>query len=417
MEAYTYLGQILDVDPVRLEKLDTAMAERTSESGVMESLMHENRKRVDETLGVLDSRHKPSHEVYEVLRRTILDHEKRLAAYVDTFEGKTEFDRAAAFARKAATAKKGFFLKKRHAEDILRKREPKNVLKFLGAKSVSEVLAKHDVTEVFSSLRFLESQKWMHETFDEVYSRFTPKDFEERDIEVRVLGPEWQEVAKQFVVKKHHNVSHLKEFGVIFLNPVKTNIPGKFLRDTALFLHYFHEIEFYSKLFKRYAEEEHDHFAEKLKMLLRGDVPEKKTVKEGEWLIVQRYLWKEDPKDLRLALPRVNPESMHWARGERDLTECCKAHGGPNLDLWHNLDWVAGVFEKENGNDREPIISFDLEDNAMGLVSFIEGEGEVFTYHQREAMWTKLFEKYVGGEEEMERLLLEHFDKGVIQFT
>ena len=56
------------------------------------------------------------------------------------------------------------------------------------------------------------------------------------------------------------------------------DVPGKFLRDFALLLHYFHEIEFYSKLFKKYSAEEN--FAEKFKSLLRGDVKETMDIKE-----------------------------------------------------------------------------------------------------------------------------------------
>ena len=70
------------------------------------------------------------------------------------------------------------------------------------------------------------------------------------------------------------------------------NVPGKFIRDFALILHYFHEIEFYSKLFKKYAGQ--IDFAGKLKSLLRGDVSESENTAPGEWLIVQRYLWKEN---------------------------------------------------------------------------------------------------------------------------
>lgn len=412
MRTSTDLARILGIDPVALDDLNEVMSEITGRSDVLDNLIDENRRMVDTTLGVLDSRHKPASEVREVLRKTIFKHEKQLMEFINTLDGKDEFERSVTFAKQAATVKKGFFLKKEFAEEILKKRPPETVLRYLNVPDVDVLLRKHDVTEVFSSLRFLESTSWMHKTFEEAYSNFTPKDFEERDIEIKVLGPEWREVAEKFVAKKHHNVSHLKEFGVIFLNPIKMEIPGKFLRDTALFLHYFHEINFYSKLFRRYSEQ--DDFAERLKALLRGDVGKPDTLKDGEWLIVQQYLWKIDPKDPRLFIPHVNPESMHWARGEKDLTACCTAYAHINVGLWHDLDWVASIFEEDG--EEEHIVSFDLEDNAMALVSFAEGENESFTYHQREAMWTKLFSEYAGGEEEMEKLLIENFDKGIIQF-
>jgi len=251
----------------------------------------------------------------------------------------------------------------------------------------------------------------MHETFEKAYSVFTPDDFEERRIEVRVLGPQWREIAKKFVAKKHHNVGHLKEFGTIFLNPIQENIPGKLLRDFALLLHYFHEIQFYSKLFKKYSAS--PDFSNRLKSLLRGDVKEKTEATAGKWLIAQRYLWKEDPGDPRLHLPRVNPESLHWAKGERDFGSYLEKTRYPELALWCGLDWVGGFFL---GTQGEELVSFDLEDNAMSLVSFMEGKEEFFTYHQREALWTKIFSTYVGGEENMEKILLENLERGIITF-
>jgi hypothetical protein len=280
---------------------------------------------------------------------------------------------------------------------------------------MKEVLARYDVFEIWSALRFVESNEWMHQTFEKIYSNLSLNDFEKRDIQIKVLGEEWADLAQKFVAKKHHNVSHLKEFGVIFLNPITENIPGKFLRDFALLLHYFHEINFYSNMFLRYMND--PQFTEKFKSLLRGDVKEYKDLNSLDkdkfhWIIVQRYLWKEDPKDPRLFLPRVNPESLHWARGERDLGLISGVGKKLDLNLWYNLDWVGGIFQ--DGEDE--VISFDLEDNVMSAVAFAENKNDYFNYHQREAMWTKIFSEYVGGEENLEKLLIENFFNGVISF-
>ena len=412
MKTVSDVARVLGVHTADIDRLNEVMSERIGRSDVLLNLINENRSTINNILGVLDSRHKPADEVRKILREKILRHEKQLLAFIDGLEGRDEFEKAVMFASMAATAKRGLFLKKEFAEKILIRRPPQNVLKHMGAASVEDLLKGQDVTEVFSALRFLETDEWMHETFEKEYSNFSADDFEERDIEIKVLGPEWQDVAKKFVAKKHHNVSHLKEFGVIFLNPVREETPGKFLRDTALFLHYFHEISFYSKLFKKYLGE--DDFSNRFKAMLRGDVLETPKLNDGDWLIVQKYLWKVNPQDPRLFIPHVNPESMHWARGERDLTYFGALEPDIDIEGWHDLDWVAGVFEERN--DGENIISFDLEDNAMTLASFMEGENKNFNYHQQEAMWTKLFSDYVGGEEEMERLLIENFDKGVISF-
>lgn len=409
MEKCSYLSNILGVECSVMEDLDKAMFIKTGKEEVLEKVAEENKTRVVTTLDVLDIVGKPAREIRSVLREAVVGHEKQLNKILAMVEGDNEFEKAAVLAGRIAKAGKGFFLKKEYARDILLKREPANLLARLKLKNSSELLEKYDTAEIFSALRFMESDEWMHETFEAAYSGFTAENFEEREIEIRVLGPDWQEAAEKFVSKKYHNVSHLKEFGVIFLNPIKMNIPGKFLRDFALLLHYFHEIEFYSKLFRLYSGREN--FAENLKMLLRGDVPQVYKTEPGEWLIVQKYLFKENPKDPRLFMPRVNPESMHWARGERDLSLFKIPGAELDLSLWHNLDWVGDLFDHE-----KQVVSFDLEDNVMSFVSFMEGKEEVFNYHQREAMWTKIFSEYVGGEAAMEKLLLENFDRGIIRF-
>lgn len=408
------LAKILDVKEFILADLDREMGKITGKRGVLDKVAEENEEIIEKVMRKLNNDNHSAAHVREILRKAIFSHEKQFLSFLKNEEGSTEFEKAANLSRKIAKIGKGFFLKKEFAKEILRKSQPQNLLKYLGYKDVEELLKKEDVTEAFSALRFVESNEWMHKTFEDAYSDFTSDDFEERDIEIKVLGSQWFDIAKKFVAKKHHNVSHLKEFGVIFLNPIKVDIPGKFLRDFALLLHYFHEIEFYSKMFRKYAKE--DDFALHLKSLLRGDVKEVSNIKRKKdivpWLIVQRYLWKEDPKDPRLKIVRMNPEAVHWARGERDLAEFGKRNDQIDLELWGNMDWVGNFFKDE---DKEKFVSFDLEDNAMGLVSFMGGKEEYFSYHQKEAMWTKIFSEYVGGEEEMEKLVIENFDKGIIE--
>jgi hypothetical protein len=412
MEKLDYFSKVLGVDAAMLEKMEAMMIRKTGRLGVLERIVDENTRIVDATLKLLDSKDRSAPHVKSVLRQAILNHEKKVLEALKNAPGKSDFEKAAIMAKKLIKVPCGFFLKKERARQILEKRPPQNLLKYLKASDIKEVLEKYDVTEIFATLRFIESVEWMHETFEVAYSDFTPDDFEKREIEIKVLSDVWIKIAEKFVAKKHHNVSHLKEFGVIFINPIKENIPGKFLRDFALLLHYCYEIKFYSKLFLFY--EKAPDFAIHLKALLRGDVKEVYQSQPGEWLIVQRYLAKDDPKDPRLLLPRVNPESLHWLRGERDLSffNANEKDERMNLKIWNNMDWVGGIFK--NGEDN--VISFDLEDNAMSLVSFMEGKNETFNYHQREAMWTRIFSEYAGGEEEMEKLLIENFDKGIIKF-
>ena len=408
------LARILSVEETLLLELDAKMVAALGRKGVLDVVYESNRKSVEETLKKIDSGNGGAYHILSVLRKTIFADERRLFKHLDQMPGNNDFDKTVRLAKEMAGVRTGFFLKKENIEKILRLRKPAHLLEFLGYKDVDTLLAKEDWTECFSALRFVESNDWMHDTFKEVYSHFGPADFEEREVDVRVLGPQWKAIAEKFVAKKHHNVSHLKEFGVIFLNPIEMDIPGKFLRDFALLLHYFHEIQFYSRLFKESINL--PNFSEKFQSLLRGDVREVSEAKLGEWLIVQRYLTKENPNDPRLFMPRVNPESMHWSRGELDFANYFKKTEFSDISLWGDLDWVGDFFTVDNSPTDELLISFDLEDNAMSVVSFLEGRQEFFTYHQREAMWTKIFAEYVGGEDKMEELIIKNFDSGIIKF-
>lgn len=410
IEASQYWARILGVSPELIDNLDAVMRGRLYlKRDVLDDLRNENEKRIGSLLGALHVKERDSKQVLKLLQELILKHEQQLQGVLNRTEGISFFDKIVKLSRKVANVGEGYFLKREYAKAILAKRKPEKLLAYLGYSTVEELLSKEDVTEIFAALRFVEDDAWMHKTFEEAYSSFTAKDFEQRPIEIKVLGPQWAEVAAKFVAKKHHNVSHLKEFGVIFINPIKQDTPGKLIRDFALLLHYFHEIEFYSKLFRHYAPR--PDFAERLKALLRGDVASGAGLKPGQWLIVQRYLVKESPTDPRLFIPRVNPESLHWMRGERDLTNFGLVRSDLDLEVWQSLDWTAMMARKNS-----ELISFDLEDNAMASVSSAEGGHQFFTYHQREALWTKMFEAYVGGETAMERLLIENYEKGVIAF-
>lgn len=413
MKAANYLSKILNVSSEFLIDLEAEMIKCTGQSGILNKVVEENEALINKTLNILNVKEKKAEHVRLVLREISLLHEKFMLDFLKIIEGENKFEKAINIARKIAKVGPGIFLKKEIAEKFLLQRPAPNLLRYLNCKNMEEVLVRYDVFEIWSALRFTESNEWMHQTFDEIYKNLSIDDFEKREIQIRVLDEEWRSLGEEFTAKKHHNVSHLKEFGVIFLNPIFENIPGKFLRDFALILHYFHEVSFYSKMFLKYLD--YPDFVSKFKSLLRGDVKEIKDVsnlEKSKWLIIQRYLWKENPKDPRLFIQRVSPESMHWARGERDLGLISGVGEKLDLNLWHNLDWVGGIFE----DGQEEVVSFDLEDNVMSAVSFVEGKNEYFNYHQREAMWTKIFLEYVGGEENMEQILIDNFFNGEVDF-
>jgi len=244
------LAIILGVTPKALESFQGVLFESTGKNEVLAKVWDQNERIIKDTLTKINSEEANSGaHVRSVLQKSIFYQEKKFLEFLNKTQGQNEFEKAAYWAKRIAKVNKGLFLKKDLIPQIFRQSEPKGLLAYLGYNSSKELLEKEDAVEAFSALRFVESNQWMHQTFEKVYSNLKVEDFEEREIEIKVLSPRWYDVSKKFVEKKHHNVSHLKEFGVIFLNPIKMDIPGKFLRDFALLLHYFHEIEFYAKLF------------------------------------------------------------------------------------------------------------------------------------------------------------------------
>ena len=414
------IAEVLGVPKEKLEELEKAMVEAVYPEGTrrgfepaVEKVERENEELVRKTLEELGlNEDATAMEVRDALSKKAEEGDNQLYEFLGIDRSGIDFHKVANTAREIATEHEGFFLKKEYGQQILRERPPEGLLHYLGHGTINEVLEKEDITEIFSALRFTETDEWMHKTFEVAYTKFTPKDFEARPIELKVLGPQWEEVAKKYVAKKHHNVSHLKEFGVIFLNPIAQSGAGKFVRDFALLLHYFHEIAFYSKLFQRYAGLAD--FNQKFISLLRGDVPETKQAVGNTWLIIQRYLWKENPNDPRLFLPHVNPEAMHWRKAEQDLVKFGEQHEEIDLEFWNKLWSVGGFFSNSQGN-RE-LVSFDLEDNAMMRAHQAEGKAIALSYHQHEALWNKLFGAYVGGYDKLESSIIENMDKGFIRF-
>jgi hypothetical protein len=300
--------------------------------------------------------------------------------------------------------KKGFFLKKEKAVEFLHKEPPRKVMSYLGYNSVAEMLGREDLFEVYAALRFVEGSDWLNSVFFKQYESLTPDDFEEREIVARAISPRWNKAAEEFLLKKHHNISHLKELGVVFVIPATMGISGELLRMISLILHYFREIPFYSDMFRRIAEVPTT-FASNLTSLLRGDVFDRR-MPEGEksfWLVIQRYLAKEDENEWRLFVPHINPEALHWAKAEEDLVAMGGLFDdiGQELAFWKDLDWVGDYFLDEIG--APVLVSFDLVDTVMSLVK--RKEMAKYLYHHQEALWNKIFIEYFSRDE------LEKFSK------
>jgi hypothetical protein len=393
--------------------MDKKMSVVSGKTGVIEGLVKENDRRVKKTLKILGLPADSSAEkVYGAVIGQLKGSDQELFELFNepSFDKPENCEAVCQMAQKLAKVPEGFFLKEERARKILRDNPPPNIIKGLGYKNVDDLLFCENLFEVFCALRFVESKEWMHEMFLKVYAKIKPEDFEERPIKIIPLHGKWLALAEKFMKKKYHNVSHLKELGVIFVIPLPIDTPGEILRIFGLLLHYLHEVTFYSEFFRRIAKT--DNFSEQFISLLRGDVSEGPLPDSDKinWRILQQYLAKDNENDPRLFEPHVSPEAMHWERAEEDVAKLAKEYPGLGLNFWADLNWVGDFFISEK-TGKEVLVSFDLIDNVMALVK--EKEMIKYLYHHQEALWNKIFIEYMG-EKEMRRLIEENLIKGYI---
>lgn len=417
MEYQEEIAKILRVDKGIIRALEEILDARTGKKDVLKKIIQKNNKLVTERMSRLGlAKDSKASEVYDALISKIEADDLRICEAIGVCSAKG-YDAAkniCEFLYKLGRPLNGYFLKLSKAEEFLRAEPPKMVLKALGYETVDEMLKKEDLLEVFSALRFLEDMDWLNNIFFKQYEKLTPDDFELREVVMRPLGAKWAAAAEKFVAKKYHNVSHLKELGVIFVIPVFLGISGETLRLIALLLHYKYEVRFYASLFEGYIKDRNSDFAAKIISLLRGDVVTEQTrfvnvsPDKMRWLVVQRYLAKGDENDWRLFVPHINPEALHWSRAENDIFKIEKVVPTlkDGLDFWADLGWVGDYFQSEAGVPL--LVSFNIVDTVMALVK--EKELIKYLYHEQEAMWNEIFMGYFG-----EKALEEYSKRYIIQ--
>jgi len=316
-----------------LRELDKKMSAISGKKNVIKEIEEENAWRIEKTVQRFgfDPKSAGIREVRDALLNHLRKSEDLLNIFLKGEDGKefTNFETLIRYGHELMNPKKLWVLKKDKFREILEANPPPNILKEFGYKDGRELFEKENLSEVASSLRFMETKEWMHETFDKAYAGLSPDDFEEREVEVVVLSGKLLEAALPFVEKKRHNLSHLKELGLVFIIPIEIKDDGELLRVFALYLHYLYEVQFYSDLFKGLRDSSISSggrsFSEGVISLLRGDIldsaPAPNDDSSYNWLIIQRYLAKEDRWGKRLFTPHVNPEAIHWGKAEEALTK------------------------------------------------------------------------------------------------
>jgi hypothetical protein len=411
------IAKILRADKDTILNLEKRLESITGKSGVLDVIRAQNDAAVEDRLEKMKLTRKSSaKKVFDALIKKIKKDDRSLMMLMGgpDFTCKSGCEVIINFIKSIAGNKKGFFLKKEKFIEFLYKNPPQKVLLMLGYSSVDQLIANEDLREVAASLRFVEGGEWINKVFLSSYKDLKPSDFEEREMEIIVLNPKWEKLAKNFVKKKYHNISHLKELGIIFVIPTSLNLEGELIRTVGLLLHYVNEIKFYSDVFLKISQKS-ESFADGLTSLLRGDIlDDRKFATQENWLIVQRYLAKDDENDWRLFEPHVNPEAIHWEKAEEMFVQIGQKYNDLEEDFsfWKELNWVGDYFSTNTGVD--VLVSFNFIDTSMSLVQ--QKEMVKYLYHHQEALWNKIFASYFG-QEKMEELIKENIVQGYIKIS
>jgi len=417
MFSFEKIAKVLRTDKDTVRLLEERLGVSTGKKDVMSKIVEENETEIRNRLDFLGLGRKiTAREIFDALISKIEADDAQLFKVLGSPSAliSKDWQRVLKIARDIANKPKGLFLKLEKAVELLKNQPPLEILKVLNCKDVDEMLQKENVLEIFSALRFVEGSEWLNKNFFKQYENLKPDDFEEREVQVLALPERWARIAQNFIKYKHHNISHLKELGLIYVIPLSLEISGETMRNFGLTLHYFSEIKFYSELFEKFSRDT-DNFAKNLVSLLRGDVMDKRLPSSAgrpektKWLVIQRYLAKDDENDWRLFEPHINPEAFHWERAEKMLVKAGKVLNNFSADLafWENLNWVGDYFNTETGID--VLVSFNLIDTAMSLVK--EKEFVKYLYHHQEALWNKIFTEYFG-EQKLEEAMKENIIKG-----
>lgn len=293
-------------------------------------------------------------------------------------------------------------LKRSVAKRMLKNMPPKNIMKHLNYRSIDSMLKNENLAEIYGALRFAESPKWLND-FNETYKKLKPSDFETRQIEIVMMSAErWGDIAAPFIHKKKHNITHLKELGVILMLPINGSMRGITIFALPLLFHYLNEIRLYSAFFK--LQQVKPDFGKILVETLIADPP-KGAIMAGQdihWRVIQRYFGKlEHEKHPEIFEPHVQPEDLHWRRAEEMLYQLA-----PELEFWKDLDYVATMHNKRP-------ITFNVLDMAASYVNKLPYKDRAI-YHFRESLWTEIFVRYMG-QKTLEDQVLKQLNNSMIE--
>lgn len=336
----------------------------------------------------LDPKDTTVEELYHALQELVKKHDGFLARRLgakDPMDVEDVLERIVIFVNKLKIPKSVWALKPASAKRMIKLTPPKKVMRQLGYRSIDSMLRREPIGELYVAMRFVESQEWL-QSFTRKYKHLSPSDFETRDIDFILLDPtKWGVTAETYAKKQRHNITHMKEMGVIALLPLPMERRrGITIAVLPLLLHYLNEVRMYSTFFR--TQQVRPDFGETIVKTLiydpRGHV--KVAGYDVHWRTIQRYFGSHRGHKLPdFFEPHVQAEDLFWRKAEEILYRI-----EPALHFWKDMDYVA---VKEG----ETIVSFCLTDGAVNYLNQLPF-GMHVVHQFRASLWSELFIRYIG---------------------
>lgn len=338
----------------------------------------------------LDPNDTTGQELYHALQGMIARHDQYLSKAIGC-KPDDSLDVQIAAINKAVTklplSLKVWAIKHSVAKRIIKSLPPKKVMKQLGYKSIDSLLKREHIDEIMAATRFIESKAW-GDKLVKAYKKLSPSDFETRDVAVRVLDKQrWGNTADSYILSRKHNITHLKEMGVIMILPLPlTRMRGAVITILPLVLHYINELRSYSAYFKM--QQVRPDFNDVLVKTLLQDP--KNTAKfaghDIHWRIIQRHFGNQDSViHPELFEPHVQPDDLFWRKAESVIYWL-----EPALKFWEDLDYVAALYPNS-------VVPLGLMDNAVSYCNQAS-YGQHSLGHFRRSLWNEILIKYIGQE-------------------
>jgi len=372
---------------IALKQLEQASGHESIDVRLSAEIIGKVRQKTRE-LG-LDPKDTTTEELYQALVGLAKKHDTFLAKRIGAKDAGDVHDilpRMKTFMEQLDIPKSVWVLKASVAKRLLKATPPKRVMKQLGYRSIDSMLKREPIGELYGSLRFAETPDWL-ERFAQKYQKLSPSDFEVRDIEFIQLDPKkWGSSTNAFVTKNRHNLTHLKEMGVILILPLPVRrMPGITITVLPLLLHYVNEIRLYSAFFK--LQQVQQNFGKILAETIIQDPGEHASMAGNKlhWRIIGRHFGLV-PKEQHPEIfePHVQPEDLAWHKSEEVLY-----HIEPALHFWHGMDFVA----LQDGT--QPPVSFNLVDVAVSYVNRLR-YGQQSAYHFRQSLTNEVYSRYMS---------------------